>query len=164
MFPQLFSWTQALFFAHLILLLSLGVSLLDEDDVGQVKVEVAARKLQKLNLNEVGRHFGKRINEFISLSVQDITDDLTIVGAGASSTTIDASALKVVLRALGFEPRKEEVKAMEERFRAGGEGYGNFKKELFAAIWEFFAEVGDISWDDFMTEPCGRRRSRPPGC
>ncbi len=26
--------------------------------------------------NEVGRHFGKRINEFISLSVQDITDDL----------------------------------------------------------------------------------------
>ena len=34
---------------------------------------------------------------------------------------IDASALKVVLRALGFEPRKEEVKAMIASMGGGAE-------------------------------------------
>ncbi|MBN2189519.1 MAG: tryptophan--tRNA ligase [Chitinispirillaceae bacterium] len=31
------------------------------------------------------------------------------------------------------------VKAMADRFRAGGYGYGDAKKELFAALWECFA-------------------------
>jgi tryptophanyl-tRNA synthetase len=35
---------------------------------------------------------------------------------------------------------------MENRFRAGGTGYGDFKKELFAAIWNYF-------------EPMRRRRA-----
>ena len=33
-----------------------------------------------------------------------------------------------------------DVKKMEEDFRSGGVGYGDFKKRLFAALWEFFAE------------------------
>ncbi|MEM8952708.1 MAG: tryptophan--tRNA ligase [Verrucomicrobiota bacterium] len=35
----------------------------------------------------------------------------------------------------------DKVSAMEERFRAGGEGYGVFKQELFEAIWSFFGEA-----------------------
>jgi tryptophanyl-tRNA synthetase len=35
----------------------------------------------------------------------------------------------------------EEVRRMEEEFRAGGVGYGDFKKRLFAAIWEYFAPM-----------------------
>jgi tryptophanyl-tRNA synthetase len=30
---------------------------------------------------------------------------------------------------------------MEEKFRAGGTGYGDFKKTLFAAVWEYFAPM-----------------------
>jgi tryptophanyl-tRNA synthetase len=33
----------------------------------------------------------------------------------------------------------EKTAAMAERFRAGGYGYGDAKKELFAGLWEFFA-------------------------
>jgi len=33
----------------------------------------------------------------------------------------------------------DRVAEMRSRFVAGGVGYGDFKKELFAAIWEFFA-------------------------
>jgi tryptophanyl-tRNA synthetase len=33
---------------------------------------------------------------------------------------------------------KAEVAAMEEEFRAGGKGYGEFKKRLFEAIWNHF--------------------------
>lgn len=34
-----------------------------------------------------------------------------------------------------------DVKQMEEDFRAGGVGYGDFKKRLFEAIWEYFAPM-----------------------
>ena len=30
---------------------------------------------------------------------------------------------------------------MEADFRAGGIGYGDFKKRLFGAVWDFFAEA-----------------------
>jgi tryptophanyl-tRNA synthetase len=32
---------------------------------------------------------------------------------------------------------------MESDFRAGGVGYGDFKKRLFAALWEYFAPMRD---------------------
>ena len=34
-----------------------------------------------------------------------------------------------------------EVKRMEDDFRAGGVGYGEFKKRLFEAMWEYFAPM-----------------------
>jgi tryptophanyl-tRNA synthetase len=33
----------------------------------------------------------------------------------------------------------DEVSAMEAAFRAGGEGYGTFKQQLFEKLWDFFA-------------------------
>ena len=30
---------------------------------------------------------------------------------------------------------------MRERFRKGGTGYGEFKKELFEKLWEYFAPM-----------------------
>jgi tryptophanyl-tRNA synthetase len=36
-----------------------------------------------------------------------------------------------------FAP-ENDVKDMERRFRAGGTGYGDFKKQLFEAIWTYF--------------------------
>jgi tryptophanyl-tRNA synthetase len=34
-----------------------------------------------------------------------------------------------------------EVREMEERFQNGGTGYGDFKKQLFEAIWTYFAPM-----------------------
>ncbi|HET7228434.1 MAG TPA: tryptophan--tRNA ligase [Longimicrobium sp.] len=36
---------------------------------------------------------------------------------------------------------KEEVARMEDEHRAGGVGYGDFKKRLFEAVWEYFAPM-----------------------
>src|SRR5437763_9453773 len=33
---------------------------------------------------------------------------------------------------------KDETKKMRDGFRQGGKGYGDFKKELFAKLWEYF--------------------------
>jgi tryptophanyl-tRNA synthetase len=39
----------------------------------------------------------------------------------------------------GLFATESDVALMEDHFRAGGIGYGEFKKRLFAAIWETFA-------------------------
>jgi tryptophanyl-tRNA synthetase len=36
---------------------------------------------------------------------------------------------------------KHEIAEMRERFRKGGTGYGEFKKELFEKLWEYFAPM-----------------------
>ena len=36
---------------------------------------------------------------------------------------------------------KSEIVEMRERFRKGGTGYGDFKKQLFEKLWEFFAPM-----------------------
>lgn len=35
----------------------------------------------------------------------------------------------------------DEAAAMADRFRAGGTGYGDFKKQLFATVWDYFAPM-----------------------
>jgi tryptophanyl-tRNA synthetase len=35
----------------------------------------------------------------------------------------------------------EEIAAMEQTFKKGGSGYGDFKKQLFARLWEFFSPM-----------------------
>jgi tryptophanyl-tRNA synthetase len=34
-----------------------------------------------------------------------------------------------------------EIEEMRERFRRGGTGYGEFKKQLFEKLWEYFAPM-----------------------
>jgi len=36
---------------------------------------------------------------------------------------------------------KAELATMKERFKKGGTGYGDFKKELFEKLWEYFASM-----------------------
>ena len=36
---------------------------------------------------------------------------------------------------------KNEIAEMRERFRKGGTGYGDFKKQLFETLWEYFAPM-----------------------
>ncbi len=36
---------------------------------------------------------------------------------------------------------KDELAEMRERFEKGGTGYGDFKKQLFEKLWEYFAPM-----------------------
>ena len=36
---------------------------------------------------------------------------------------------------------KNEIAGMRDRFKKGGAGYGDFKKELFEKMWEYFAPM-----------------------
>lgn len=47
---------------------------------------------------------------------------------------------------------REERVAMDEAFRAGGQGYGHFKQQLFEALWEYFRPMRQKR-EEILREP-----------
>src|SRR5438309_11640419 len=60
------------------------------------------------------------------------------------STPVDAPKdpeTSTIVQLYGLVASKEEVDDMRERFRKGGHGYGDFKKQLFEKLWDYFAPM-----------------------
>lgn len=60
------------------------------------------------------------------------------------STSVDAPkdpAKSTIFKLYSLVTSKNEILVMRERFLKGGTGYGDFKKELFEKIWEYFAPM-----------------------
>jgi tryptophanyl-tRNA synthetase len=50
-------------------------------------------------------------------------------------------ASSTIFKLYSLVASKEEVADMRERFLKGGTGYGDFKKQLFEKVWEYFAPM-----------------------
>src|SRR5438477_5866554 len=46
-----------------------------------------------------------------------------------------------ILQLYSLFATKDEIANMKDRFKKGGTGYGDFKKELFEKLWEYFAPM-----------------------
>jgi len=46
-----------------------------------------------------------------------------------------------ILQLYSLFATKNEIGNMRGRFKKGGTGYGDFKKELFEKLWEYFAPM-----------------------
>ena len=46
-----------------------------------------------------------------------------------------------ILQLYSLFASKEEIASIRDRFKKGGTGYGDFKKELFEKLWEYFAPM-----------------------
>jgi len=60
------------------------------------------------------------------------------------STPVDASKdpeASTIVQLYALVASKEEVEGMREQFRKGGRGYGDFKKQLFEKLWDYFAPM-----------------------
>ncbi|PYK80548.1 MAG: tryptophan--tRNA ligase, partial [Verrucomicrobia bacterium] len=60
------------------------------------------------------------------------------------STPVDAPKdpeTSTIVQLYGLVASKEEVDDMREQFRKGGRGYGDFKKQLFEKLWDYFAPM-----------------------
>jgi tryptophanyl-tRNA synthetase len=94
-----------------------------------------------------------------------------IMGIVTDSTPVEApkdpanSTIVALYRLFASEP---DVRRMEEDFRAGGRGYGDFKKRLFDAQWEYFrpmrgkraALADDAAYvDNVLAEGASRARA-----
>ncbi len=93
-----------------------------------------------------GRKMSKSYNNTIGLfeeekalltKVKRIITDATPVEA--PKPTDDSSILKLYK----LVATSEEYDALVADFKKGGRGYGDYKKQLFQKIWDFFAEARD---------------------
>ena len=60
------------------------------------------------------------------------------------STPVEAPkdpARSTIVQLYSLLASKDEVANMRERFKKGGTGYGDFKKELFEKLWEYFSPM-----------------------
>ncbi len=89
-----------------------------------------------------------------------VTDSTPVEG----SKNPDGSTIVALYRLVAGP---SEVATMEANFRAGGVGYGDFKKQLFEAAWQFFAPLrekrGLLASDPTYVEGvlrCGAEKAR----
>jgi len=91
-----------------------------------------------------GRKMSKSYENTIELFLEEKALRKKIMGIITDSTPVEAakdpagSAIVSLYRLFASEA---DVKRMENDFQAGGIGYGDFKKRLFGAIWEYFAPM-----------------------
>ena len=91
-----------------------------------------------------GQKMSKSYDNTIALFEDEKVLRKKIMGITTDSTPVEApkdpaaSSIVALYRLFAGEA---EVAQMEADFRAGGCGYGDFKKRLFSAIWEFFAPL-----------------------
>jgi tryptophanyl-tRNA synthetase len=67
-----------------------------------------------------------------------------VMGIVTDSVPVEAPkdpARSTIVQLYSLFASKTEVEGMQERFRKGGTGYGDFKKELFEKLWEYFSPM-----------------------
>lgn len=91
-----------------------------------------------------GRKMSKSYNNTIEIFLEEKALRKKIMSIVTDSTPVESpkdptdSAIVNLYRLFASE---SEVAQMEADFRAGGIGYGDFKKRLFGAIWDYFAPM-----------------------
>ena len=93
-----------------------------------------------LDGQKMSKSYGNTIDIFaeekeMRKRVMSIVTDSTPVEAPKNP---DASS---ILQLFSFVASAEETAAMRAAFEKGGTGYGDFKKQLFGRLWEFFAPM-----------------------
>jgi tryptophanyl-tRNA synthetase len=118
-------------------------------------VPVGKDQKQHLEITrDIAVKFNEVYGEVFKLPEPDIRDEVaTIIGLDGQkmsksfvtdSTPVEAPkdpANSAIVSLYKLFATPQEVAAMENDFRAGGTGYGEFKKRLFEAIWEKFAAM-----------------------
>ena len=91
-----------------------------------------------------GQKMSKSYGNMIELFLEEKALKKRIMGIETDSTPVEApkdptDSSIVGLYRLFASPA--DVATMEDEFRSGGVGYGDFKKRLFSAVWEYFAQA-----------------------
>jgi tryptophanyl-tRNA synthetase len=91
-----------------------------------------------------GQKMSKSYDNTIGLFEEEKALRKKIMGIVTDSTPVEAPkepAGSTIVELYRLFANEADVAAMEGEFRAGGVGYGEFKKRLFGAVWEFFAPM-----------------------
>jgi tryptophanyl-tRNA synthetase len=109
----------------------------DTFTIPEASILPGVETVRGLDGQKMSKSYGNTIELFaeekaLRKKVMSIVTDSTPVGEPKDPAT---SSIVDLYRLFASEA---DVAAMEQRFRAGGTGYGDFKKQLFEAIWTHF--------------------------
>jgi tryptophanyl-tRNA synthetase len=91
-----------------------------------------------------GQKMSKSYDNTIELFLEEKALRKKIMGIVTDSTPVESPkdpATSSIVALYRLFTGEADVEKMEADFRAGGFGYGDFKKRLFSAIWDYFAPM-----------------------
>ena len=104
------------------------------------RIQAAAEVVLGIDGQKMSKSYGNNIDIFgnekeMRTLVMSIVTDSTPV-----ETPKDPSR-STIFQLYSLFATKNEIAEMRERFQKGGTGYGDFKKELFQKLWQYFAPM-----------------------
>ncbi len=91
-----------------------------------------------------GQKMSKSYGNTIEIFAEEKTMRKKIMGLVTDSTPVESPkdpADSTILALYRLVASPEDTARMEDEFRTGGVGYGDFKQRLFGALWEYFAPM-----------------------
>ena len=106
----------------------------------EARIKAATETVPGIDGQKMSKGYGNNIDIFgdekeMRKRVMSIVTDSTPVEAAKDPT------ISTVFKLYSLVASKNEITAMREQFLKGGTGYGDFKKQLFEKLWEYFAPM-----------------------
>jgi tryptophanyl-tRNA synthetase len=106
----------------------------------EARINPQTQVVPGLDGQKMSKSYGNNIDIFgdekeTRKRVMSIVTDSTPVEAPKDATT------STIVQLYSLFASKDELANMRERFKKGGTGYGDFKKQLFEKLWEYFAPM-----------------------
>jgi tryptophanyl-tRNA synthetase len=106
----------------------------------EARIKAATETVPGIDGQKMSKSYGNNIDIFgdekeMRKRVMSIVTDSTPVEAPKDP------AESTIFKLYSLVSSKDEIAAMREQFLKGGTGYGDFKKQLFEKLWEYFAPM-----------------------
>jgi tryptophanyl-tRNA synthetase len=106
----------------------------------EARIQAATETVPGIDGQKMSKSYGNNIDIFgdekeMRKRVMTIVTDSMPVEASKDPTK------STIFKLYSLVASKDEIAAMREQFLKGGIGYGDFKKQLFEKLWEYFAPM-----------------------
>jgi len=106
----------------------------------EARIKAATETVPGIDGQKMSKSYGNNIDIFgdekeMRKRVMSIVTDSTVVEAPKDPEK------STIFKLYSLVASKDEFAAMREKFLKGGTGYGDFKKQLFEKLWEYFAPM-----------------------